>query len=270
MTTITPGRIGRPQWFEFMLRSFNYQMVAYSRTWRGSLVSSFLNPVLYLAALGVGLGSFIDDGSGAQALGGQSYLQFLAPAMLAATAMQIATFESTYPVMGGWKWHKTYYAMVASPLRPIDALSGHLLFVAFRLVQTCAVYFVVITVFGAVGSWWGLLAIPSGVLVGLAFAVPTFAMSISTSRDTLFAVYMRFAVLPMFLFSGAFFPVDQLPDLIEPLAYALPLWHGVELCRSFAGGDIGPELALHAGYLVLWAVAGFLLAARQFQRRLVS
>lgn len=265
------GRDSGARPVRFMLRSLSYQLAAYRRTWRGSLFSSFLNPFLYLAAMGVGLGSLVDSGQGARALGGMSYLEFLAPAMLAAISMQVAAMESTYPVYGAWRWHKSYYAMISTPLRPIDAFTGHLMFVVLRLLQTGVLYFVVIALFGTVNSAWGVAAIGVGVLVGLAFATPTFALSMWMNRDTIFSVYMRFIVLPMFLFSGAFFPIEQLPDAVEPVAYVLPLWHGVELCRSFAFGQLEPlTILLHLGYLMLWAAVGFGLAARAYRRRLVG
>ena len=113
----------------------------YKRTWKGSLVSSFLLPLLYLAAMGIGLGSFVDD-NGSGALGGISYLQFIAPGLLAATALQIAVGESTYPVMGGIKWQKIYFSMIATPLRPADVMYGQLAFIAFRVLTTCRC------------SWW--------------------------------------------------------------------------------------------------------------------
>ncbi|WP_020576488.1 ABC transporter permease [Actinopolymorpha alba] len=253
------------------LRALEYWLLSYKRTWRGTIVSSFLVPFLYLAAMGFGLGSFINAGAGRAALGGQTYLQFIAPGLLAATAMQTAAFESSYPVMGSWKWIKTYYAMLATPLRVSDVLIGHLLFVAFRVLMTSMVYLVVITVFGAVSSPWGVLAIVAGLLTGLSVATPTFALAVRSERDTVFSMYFRFAILPMFLFSGAFFPVSQLPVVVQPIAYATPLWHGVHLARMFTEGTLSPGwIAVNVGYLCLWIAAGTWWAARAFRRRLVT
>lgn len=250
-------------------RAFEHHLVGYRRTWRGTIVSSFLNPILYLVAMGVGLGAFVDAGAGARSLGGQTYLQFIAPGLLAAIAMMTAAFESTYPVMSAWKWQKIYYGMLATPLRVSHVLGGHLLFVAFRVATTAVIYLLVMALFGAIASWWGLLSAVAALLVGMALAGPTFAIAVSTDRDTVFAMYFRFAIMPMFLFSGAFFPVNQLPDFIEPVAYVLPLFHGVELSRAFAGGVLEPAMiALHTGYLVAWLVGGLWLAARAFRRRL--
>ena len=253
------------------LRAFSYWMVSYRRTWRGSIVSSLLVPLLFLAAMGFGLGSFVDNGGRNEALGGQTYLQFLAPGLLAATAMQTASFESAYPVMGGWKWFKTYYAMLATPLGVVDILGGHLLFVAFRVFTTCLVYLGVIVAFGAVASPWGILTVVAGLLTGMSIAAPTFAMAMSSDRDTILSMYFRFAILPMFLFSGAFFPVSQLPAVVEPLAYATPLWHGVHLARMLAYGDLSwGWIVANVAYLCGWIAVGSWLAARAFRRRLVT
>ncbi|MGW5358852.1 ABC transporter permease [Actinopolymorpha pittospori] len=252
-------------------RALAYWMASYRRTWRGSVVSSFLVPFLYLAALGVGLGAFVDAGGGTRALGGLTYLEYIGPGLLAATALQTAAFESSYPVMGGWKWFKVYFAMLATPLGVRDVLAGHLLFVAFRVTTTCLVYLVVLTVFGAVVSPWGVLAVVAGLLTGLAVAAPTFALAVSSDRDTVFALYFRFAILPMFLFSGAFFPVTELPEAVRPVAYATPLWHGVELARMFAQGvPSWGWVAAHVGYLVLWIAGGVWWAGGAFRRRLLT
>ncbi|REF35074.1 ABC transporter permease [Thermasporomyces composti] len=250
-------------------RAFEYWMLAYRRTWRGTAVSTFLMPVLFLAALGLGLGSFVDTGPGRAALGGQTYLTFIAPGLLAATAMQTAALESSYPVMGAWKWFKSYYAMLATPLRPVDVLVGHLLFVGFRVLTTCLVYLVVISAFGAVRSPWGVLTVVAGLLTGLAVAAPTFALATIADRDTVLSIYFRLAILPMFLFSGAFFPVEQLPALVRLVAYATPLWHGVEMARMFAYGIPEPgRIVLGVGYLCTWVGAGTWWAAHAFRRRL--
>lgn len=254
-------------------RSFEYHLTVYRRNWRGTVVSGLLLPVLFLAAMGVGLGSFVDAGARSEAVGG-SYLQFVAPGLLAAVATQTASFESTYPVYGAWKWNRIYYAMLATPLRVGDVLGGHLCYVAARIAMNAACYLLVMGLFGAVGSWWGVLGVPVAVLTGVALAAPTFALAAHIERDIAFAMYQRFAVLPMFLFSGAFFPIDQLPDVLEPLAYALPLWHGVEVCRGLATGlSAGATGALpilaHLAYLLVWLVAGLWLASRAFRRRLV-
>lgn len=262
---------GRPSTVELTLRAFGHWMVQYRRVWRGTAFSSVLGPVGFLAAMGVGLGSLVDGGSGSSGVPGGDYLAFLAPGLLAATAMQTASFESTYPVMGAIKWQRQYHAMLATPLRVVDVLAGHVLFVAFRLVTTVAVFLLIIWAFGAVGSPWAVLVVPAGALTGLAYTTPIFAFAATQQNDSGFAMLFRFGIMPMFLFSGTFFPVSQLPDWLEPVAWVIPLWHGVDLCRDLVLGR--PDLlsaGVHVGYLSLWVVAGFLLAHRALARRLVD
>ena len=254
--------------WSFALREFRFWLTNYRRTWRGSIYSSVLNPVLYLGAMGLGLGTLV-DAHGLARIGGVSYLTFLAPGLLAATAMQTAVAESTYPVMASVKWLKTYQAAASSPLRPADIFAGHLLFIAMRLAMNCSIFLAVTAAFGAVHSAWVLAALPVGVLTGLAFAAPIEAWAITVTKDTSFAIIFRFGMIPLFLFSGTFFPVSQLPAWIRPVAYATPLWHGVALCRSLSLGTLGLTGALvHLGYLGALTVIGVAAGKRTYRRRL--
>ncbi|MDP9443363.1 MAG: ABC transporter permease [Actinomycetota bacterium] len=254
-------------------RQVDYWATVYRRTWQGSAVSSFLMPLLYLAAMGVGLGTFIDSDRALQALGAApSYLAFIAPGLLAATTMQTAVFESAYPVLGNFKWTKMYQSMVATPLSPPSVLLAHLAYVVFRIATTAAVFLVVVAAFGLVSSVvGGLAALVVATVVGLAHATPVFAYSASIKDESSFSVLFRLGVIPMFLFSGAFFPVQQLPDVMEWLAYLTPLWHGVELTRGLVLGAVDPGwAAVHLGYLLAVLVVGWWLALRAFRRRLAD
>jgi lipooligosaccharide transport system permease protein len=252
----------------FALRSFEYWLFQYKRTWRGSVISTILFPVLFLASMGLGLGTLVDS-STSGGVEGHSYLVFLAPGLLAATAMQTAVGESTYPVMGAIKWIKTYHAMLATPLGVLDVLVGHLLFIATRVLIGSAIFLAVMTAFGAVDSPLALLTLPAALLTGLAFATPVVAYSAVLENDYGFAVLMRFIVVPLFLFGGVFYPVTQLPLVLEQLAYLTPLWHGVQLSRELALGTatVGATL-LHVAYLAVWIVVGFAFAVRNYRRRL--
>jgi lipooligosaccharide transport system permease protein len=254
--------------WSFAVREFRYWLTNYRRTWRGSIYTSFLSPVLYLGAMGIGLGKLV-DAHGTARLGGVSYLAFLAPGLLAAVAMQSGIEESTYPVLGSVKWRRTYYAAAASPLRPADIFHGHLLFTIMRLVMNSAIFLVVMAAFGAITSPWVLATAPVAVLTGLAFAAPIEAWAITVSKDTSFALVFRFGMIPLFLFSGTFFPVTQLPAWIRPLAYATPLWHGVALCRSLSLGTatLGGTL-VHVGYLAALAAVSIAVGNRTYRRRL--
>jgi lipooligosaccharide transport system permease protein len=252
-------------------RAFAYWLAQYRRTYRGTVFTTFLEPLGFLAAIGLGLGTLVDNGSGPADLAGVGYLAFIAPGLLAATAMQAAAFESTYPVMGSIKWHRTYHAQLATPLRVVDLLAGHLLFVLLRLVISVTVFLGVMAAFGAIGSSWAVLALPVAVLTGMAHATPIFAFAAAQENDAGFAMLFRFGIVPMFLFSGTFFPVSQLPDILQPVAWVTPLWHGVSLCRDLSLGHphLGSAL-LHLAVPAVWTVAGFLLARRVFHRRLVT
>ena len=247
---------------------FAGKMANYKGNWKGSVVSSVLEPVLFLAAMGVSLGTLVDQGGRLNQ--GVDYLVFLAPGLLAATAMQTATFESTYPIMGALKWHKTFEGILSTPVKVRDLVTGHLLFILFRLVTTLAVFLAVMGAFGALEMPLGLLALPAAVLTGLAFAAPVSAFAAWVQNDAGFAALLRFGIVPMFLFSGTFFPIDRLPGVLEVVAYATPLWHGVDLCRQLTLGDVHPASALvHVVYLLAFTGVGLALAFYSYRRRLL-
>jgi lipooligosaccharide transport system permease protein len=250
------------------LRPLEFFFAQYRRVWRGTAVTSVVTPIVYLLALGVGLGVFVDRS--AELPGGISYLEFVAPGLLAGTMMQIATFESSWPVLSAIKWDRQYHAMLATPLRVRDVLLGHQAFVAARLTMIATIYLVVITAFGGVDSPLAVLAIPVAVLVGLAFSAPIAAWAAHTETEVSFVAIFRFVILPMFLFSGTFFPIESLPAPLEVLAYLTPLWHGVTLCRQLTLGDVELWAALgHLAYLLAFVVAGLAVARHTYRKRLV-
>lgn len=254
-------------------RAYEHQFLLYRRTWRGSLFNSFLSPTLFLLAMGIGLGTYVNQGGGASALGGVPYLVFLAPGLLASTVMQTASFEATFPIMGGFVWQKRYHAMHATPIGPAEIALGQLAWIATRITLVGSIFVLVMLLFGAVQSPLILLAIPVATLTGLAFATPIAAYAATQKVMTSFNYIFRFAITPLFLFSGAFFPVENLPSFIQPIAWVTPLYHGVALSRSIALGTVGanPGLALiHLGVLVLFAGGGLVLCLAAFQRRLAK
>ncbi|MGH3678762.1 MAG: ABC transporter permease [Natronosporangium sp.] len=244
-----------------------YQLVGYRRFWRGTVFSSFLMPVLFFLGMGLAVGEFVDRGGGLDL----PYQQFIGAGLVAFTGVQIAMMESSFPVLGNFKWQRIYYGMAAAPLRVSDMIAGQLGYIGFRIAVAAGAFLLVMVPFGAVTSAWAGLAPLVAVLVGLAVAAPMFAFSATIDSPNLQAVMFRFALLPMVLFSGVFFPVEQLPELLRPLAYALPLWHGVELSRATVLG-IGTAwpLLIHIGYLGLWFGVGFVLAIVRFRRRLAT
>lgn len=250
----------------YALRAYAYWFASYKRVWRGTIASSILNPVLYLAALGVGLGKLVNKGANPL---GVPYLDYVAPGLLAAVAMQVCTIEGAFPVRGAVLWGKQYWAMLATPLRALDLLLGHLLWVATRAAMVTAVYLVVISAFGAVDSALAVLTIPVGVLIGLAFAIPVSAIAISAEQDPFNPVF-RFGVMPLFLFSGTFYPIARLPHGLRELAYATPLWHGVDLMRGLTLGTATPLRSLvHVAYFAVWIAVTTWFAYRAYRKKLI-
>jgi lipooligosaccharide transport system permease protein len=261
---VSQRRFATPMW----IRGASYWGYQYKRTWRSSIVTSFLIPVLYLTSMGVALGSLIDKHS--HGVAGVTYVAYLAPGLLAATCMQIGTNDTTWPVMGAIKWTRVYLAMLAAPLSIYDVLLGHLAWVAARLAIVVSIYLAVMAAFGTVHSAFAILALPAAVLTGMAFGAPMAAFSATQDRDTSFSTVYRFVVIPLFLFSGTFFPISQLPLLLQYLAYATPLFHGVALCRDLTLGQVHGWVDVgHAAYLSICVGGGYALCRRTFAKRLV-
>jgi len=261
---VRPRRFTTPMW----LRGALYWGYQYKRTWRSSIFTSFLIPVLYLTSMGVALGSLIDKHS--HGVDGVTYVAYLAPGLLAATCMQIGANDTMWPVMGAIKWTRVYLAMLAAPLSVYDVLLGHLAWVAARIGIVVSIYLAVMAAFGTVYSAYAILALPAGVLTGMAFGAPMAAFSATQDKDSSFSTVYRFVVIPLFLFSGTFFPISQLPHLLQYLAYATPLFHGVALCRDLTLGQVHGWVDVgHAAYLSVWVGAGYVLCRRTFAKRLV-
>ncbi len=251
-----------------MLRVLEGELVSYRRTWRGSVISTFLNPVLFLSAMGLGLGSLVDRGD---QLGPVPYLAFYASGLLAAQAMQTGVGDAAYPVMAGIKWLKTYHAALATPLTIRDLVFGHATFILLRVTLASVAFAIIASLFGAFGLGAGLAAVPVALLCGLAYALPVMAYTGMLERDTALAGLFRFGLVPMFLLSGTFFPIDQLPAVLQALARAVPLWHAIELVRAItlAVPTTWPWWA-HVGFLVACGLVGGFLATWSFRRRLIA
>lgn len=244
---------------------FEYHLTEYRRVWRGTVFSSFVMPLLFFLGIGLGVGEFVDRGGGLDL----PYLQFLAAGLIAFTGAQVGMIEAGFPVLGRFKWYRTYYAMANAPLRVGDVIAGQLGYIALRVLMTAGAFLLVMLPFGAVGSAWAVTTPLLAVLVGLAIAAPMFAYSATVNSPNTMAIMFRFGMLPMMLFSGVFFPVEQLPALLRPLAYALPLWHGVELSRAATvGTDTAWSPLVHVAYLVAWLGIGFPLAVARFRKRI--
>jgi lipooligosaccharide transport system permease protein len=244
---------------------FEHLMVRYRRTWRGSVLTTFLIPIMFLLGMGFSVGTYVDRGGAL----GVPYVDFIAPGLLASSVFQLALNESTWPILGGFEWQRVYFAMQASPLRPRDMVVGQEMYIQVRAATGTVGFLVAMLLFGTVHSWWAIATVPVCLLLAAAGSLPVIAYSATITSDNMFSLIFRFGVIPMTLFSGVFFPVSALPVAARWLAYASPLWHAVELCRAATLGvpPIGP-VALHVGYLGLWTVAGYALARWRFDRRL--
>jgi lipooligosaccharide transport system permease protein len=246
-----------------------HNLIVYRRTWKGSIFMSFVSPILFLAAMGFGLGSLISRGP-VRTVDGLSYLVFLAPGLLVATAMQSGYVETTYPIMARIQWERTYEGMLATPLRVLDVLAGEFGWLALRLGLGSVAFFLVMLAFGTVHSWLAVLAILVAVLTGLAFAAPILAWTATRRTDSSFALIGRFLVTPLFLLGGVFFPIHQLPQLVQGIAWLTPLAHGVALARGLSIGVLPPAAGIHLVVLLLYAAVGIVAARITLQRRLVS
>jgi ABC-type polysaccharide/polyol phosphate export permease len=248
-------------------RELGYWLFRYRRTWRGSIVISVANPLLFLTALGLGLGKLINRNHSEYLH--VPYVRFILPGMLIAAVMQTAFLEAAGPVMDGARPRGNYRAAAATPLAPEDILYGHLMYWALRAAQNAILFTGVSMLFGAVSPYRAPLLVPIALLVALAFATPVAAWSVTVTRPSQLSTVFRFVVLPLYMFSGTFFPIEQLPVGLRQLAWATPLWHGVDLCRSLDLGTASGWLtAVHVAYLAVLVLVGIVLAQRSYARRL--
>jgi lipooligosaccharide transport system permease protein len=250
---------------------YEYNLRVYRRTWRGSLTTKVLTPILFLLSMGVGLGSLVNSSAGGIEVGGQTfpYLQFVVPAILAVQCMSTGMGESSWPVLGAIKWFGTYHAMLATPARVVDILAGHCAYVVTMVGLASAVFMVVAAAFGGFVSWAALWCLPVSLLIGLAFATPVTALSSRLENDSGFNILFRLGQVPLMLFSGTFFPISQLPGWLQPIAWVTPLWHGVEAERALSLGT-GSVVGVigHLAALVVFATVGWVLALLGLGKRL--
>ena len=250
------------------LRFTEHSLVSYRRTWRGTAISTFLTPILYLFAMGMGLGSLVDRGAGDATLE-VTYLQFLGPGLLAASAMQTAVGDSSWGVMAGIEWRRTWHAILATPMRVRDVVLGQLAWVVLRLTLMATWYAVVLALFGIAPITRTVLAIPFAILLGLAFAAPMLGFTASVKDSQALTYVFRFGIVPLFLFSGTFFPIEQLPAVVQPFSRAVPLWHGVQLIRPvILDQPTAWSPWAHVGVLIGFIALGLVFAIARMERRL--
>ncbi|WP_326643702.1 ABC transporter permease [Streptosporangium sp. NBC_01755] len=254
------------------IHALEYWAINYRRRWRGTVISGILTPIVFMVGMGFGLGALVDTKiSGSGQIGGVDYVVFIAPGLLVWAAMQTAVGESTWPVTTAAFWERTYAAMIAAPLRVRDVFLGHLLWICVRITMVSTAFLLAGLLLGAISSWSSLFALPAALLTGIACASVTMAFAVRQVSAVWYDAVFRVIVLPLFLFSGIFFPIEQMPALLRPLAYATPLWHGVELCRGLVIGHVeAGALTVHVLYLFSLTALGLFLAVRSYQRVLTK
>ncbi|MGX5680849.1 ABC transporter permease [Schumannella luteola] len=239
------------------------------RGYAGTIIATTIGtPLLYLFAFGVGLATLITSNVGP--VPGISYLEFVAPALLATAAVLVAMEEYTFGILLGLKWNPTFVGMNSTPLTARQIVDGLMLFIGIRMLITTTVYFVVMLAFGAVPSGWGILTIVAGMLGGFAFApVAAYSATIQEDRGQ-FAILQRTIILPLTLFSGTVFPLTQLPAFLQWIGWLSPLWHASELGRQFVYGPTEPIwlTVAHVVYLLALGILGWQLCVRTVARRL--
>lgn len=251
------------------LKVVKRNLLVYWRGWRSSIFLSVLFPVLFLAAMGLGLGSMVE--TDAASFRGVGYVSFFATGMLAANCMQTGVFSATYPMLSKIMWQRNYEALLATPIGVRDIMFGELIWIAVVLAQQAIPFFGIAALFGVFESWTDLVAVPIAILVGLSFSAVMMAFTATLERDEAYTWVFRFVVTPLFLLSGTFFPIGSLPEWGQMVASLTPLYHGIELVRGVTIWDISAgAAAVHVAYLIVFLAIGLALAARNLDRRLVA
>jgi len=250
------------------VRVFERQLRVYRKLWRASVISHFAMPLLFLGAMGLGLGPIVDART--STVGGVDYLTFIAPGLLAFMVTQSAAAESLWPVMAGHKWLGFYHGTVATPIEATEVFSGYMAWLAAYTALIAALFVAAAAVLGGVTSLFAVLAVPAAVLGALCFACPCAGFAMSRENDFAFGALLRLVVMPLAMFSGSFFPVSQLPAWLRTGVLLSPLYHSIELCRAAMTGHArsAAAVAAHVAFLVVVIVGTSVLARRSFRRRL--
>jgi lipooligosaccharide transport system permease protein len=240
---------------------------AYRRLWP-VFTAGLLEPLLFLLSIGVGVGALVGEVSLA---GGRTvpFDAFVAPGLLAAAAMNGAVFDTTFNFFVKLKYLKTYDAILATPMRPRDVAVGEVAWALLRGTLYSAAFLGAMVAFGLVGSWWALLVLPVSLLIGAAFAAAGLAAA-TFLRSFVDFDLVQLVIVPMFLFSATFFPLEEYPDAVGSVVQLTPLYQGVHLCRSLVLGDVGWGLLVPVAYLVVMAAVSVVVAGRRLTRILTA
>ncbi len=231
------------------------------------------NPLFYLIAVGIGIGVLVENSTGTSGTSGIKYISFIAPALLANAAIAAVMDECVFPTIEGFKWRKLFFAQNATPISGRQIALGVYLAALTRAVSSVTIYYILLLVFNVVDIGSSVMLIPVAVLGGGAFgAIILFAAAKIEKDDQFFNILGRLVIMPMFLFSGTFFPLSSMPIYLQPIGWVSPLWHATELGRE-AAFDYGVSplmVAIHLFFLISLVVTGLVLATRQFERRLAK
>jgi lipooligosaccharide transport system permease protein len=245
-------------------------LAVYRREWQGSVFSAFIEPLVVLAGLGIGLGMLVGNRA-AGITGGVSYVAYIAPALMASSAMNLGGSESTWPVLARIQWVRIYHAIISTPLNPSDVMVGAIAFMGGKVAFAATFFAGVLVAAGIATSPLGALGMVAvSTLTGLAFAAPITAFSVTRSTDQGFAFLFRLIITPLGFFSGTYFPIENLPTLAQFVSWLTPLAHGVALDRALALGRPLTDAPLHIAVLAAWALGGTIAAAVLFRRRMLK
>ncbi len=257
---LIPGGVGRGA-----IRVVERNTTAYARQWY-LFLTGLIEPALYLLSIGIGVGGLVGK---IPAAGGElvTYKTFVAPGLMAAAAMNGAVLDTTFNFFLKFKYAHTFDAMLATPLRVRDVAYGEMTWALLRGALYSAAFLVTMAIVGLVHSWWALLAVPAGLLIGAAFAGAGIAGT-TFMRSWLDFDFVNLALIPMFLFSAVFFPITQYPEAVQWIVRVTPLYQGVVLERAFVLGHVEWSLLLNAAYLVVMAWLGVRIATRRLTHML--
>jgi lipooligosaccharide transport system permease protein len=247
----------------YLLRWWSYRKV-----WRTGIFTSFVQPMLTLLALGLGVGGLVTND---KAIGGLSYARFIGPGLLVSSCALTGAVEGMWMVLDGVNWNRCYHAQAATPLSARDMVNGHVLWIVVRLALGSTMVAVALAVIPSTRSLGIVAAAPVGIATGVAFGMPMTAYSITLNRDMAFANLQRFLLNPLYLFAGAFFPFQQLPVGVRWVAGLFPLWHGIEVARAaMTALPAAWPIAAHLAVIAAWIAGGTLMAYRTFAKRIAS
>jgi lipooligosaccharide transport system permease protein len=231
------------------------------------------NPLFYLIAVGIGIGVLVEKGSGTSGTYGIKYIAFIAPALLANTAITGVMDETVFPTIEGFKWRKLFFAQNSTPITGRQIALGVYMAAICRAIFSVTVYYILLLAFDVVNFGVSFLLIPVAVLGGGAFgAIILFAAAKIEKDDQFFNILGRLVIMPMFLFSGTFFPLASMPIYLQPIGWVSPLWHATELGReaAFDYGIGSTMVIVHLVFLLSLVIVGIFLSMRQFERRLAK